>query len=122
MAISRHIAADVVRDIAKALVVLALVFLSYAHHPIGVSPALEQDVLATAVTADFCGNAAEDGEAHAPCHACRIGGGADVPPPPCAGVIHLRRVIEAAFAELAATPYVVAPPDIPEARGPPALA
>lgn len=118
MALHRHIAAELVR----AFAVLALVFLSYAHQPINAAHALDHDVLTASITADFCGDAAEDGKAHAPCHACRIGGGADVPPRPCEGVIHLRSVVEAAFAELAATPYVVAPPEIPEARGPPALA
>lgn len=122
MTIGRHIAAELVRDIAKALAVLALVFLSYAHQPIDAAHALDQNVLTASITADFCGDAAEDGKAHAPCHACRIGGGADVPPPPCAGIIHLPRVAEAAFAELAAVPYVVAPPDSADARGPPALA
>ena len=86
VAIDRHIAATIVRDIARALVVLALVFLSYAHQPINVAHALGDDVLTVAVTADFCGDASDDGKAHAPCHACRIGGGADLPPLPCAGI------------------------------------
>jgi len=121
LAIDRHIAAELVRDIARALVVLALVFLSYAHQPVGVSQALEHDVLTAAVSASFCGDAPEDGKAHAPCHACRIGGGADLPPP-CEGLVHLPMAAEPAFPERAAVAFVVAPPDIPDARGPPALA
>jgi hypothetical protein len=121
VASNRRIATDLVRDIAKALAVLALVFLSYAHQPAGVSHALEHDVLTAAVTASFCGDAPTDGQSHAPCHACRIGGGADLPPP-CEGLLHLPTVAEPAFAESAAVAFVVAPPDIPEARGPPALA
>lgn len=117
MAINRHIAADLVR----ALAVLALVFLSYAHQPVGAAQALEHDVLTAAVTASFCGDAPEDGKAHAPCHACRIGGGADLPPP-CEGLVHLPAVAEPAFAEAAAVAHVVPPPDIPDARGPPVLA
>lgn len=116
MAGKSHIAADLVR----ALAVLALVFLSYAHQPVG-TVAPEQDVLTVAVTASFCGDLPDDGKAHAPCHACRIGGGADLPPP-CEGLIHLPTLAEPAFAELGATAFVVAPPDIPEPRGPPALA
>lgn len=120
MGINRHIAADLVRDIAKALAVLALVFLSYAHQPAGAQP-LGHNVLTAAVTASFCGDAPDDGKAHAPCHACRIGGGADLPPT-CGGVVHLPSVAEPASPERAAVAYVVAPPDVPEARGPPALA
>ena len=116
MGINRHIAAELVR----AFAVLALVFLSFGHQPTG-TLAYEHDVLTAALTASFCGDAPDDDKGHAPCHACRIGGGADLPPP-CEGLIHLPSVAEPAFAERAAVPYVVAPPDIPDARGPPALA
>lgn len=78
----RHMAADVVR----ALAVLAVVFLSFAHTPV-VASGGAHDVLTAAVDLSFCGDAhpGDDG-AHAPCHACRIGGGADIPPPSCASV------------------------------------
>lgn len=122
MAIDRHIAATIVRDIARALVVLALVFLSYAHQPINVAHAASHDVLTVAVTADFCGDPSDHGSPHAPCHACRIGGGADLPPLPCGGLIHLPKAVEPVFPQRAAAAFVVAPPDIPEARGPPVLA
>ncbi len=115
MAISRHIAADIIR----AFAVLALVFLSFAHQSAFAS-SHGHDVLTVAVTADFCGATPAD-PSHAPCHACRIGGGADLPPP-CGGLVHLPTTIEPAFPELAAVPFVVAPPEIPDARGPPALA
>jgi hypothetical protein len=115
VAIHRHIAAELVR----AFAVLALVFLSFGHQPAAAVPS-DHDVLTVAVTASFCGDAPAD-TSHAPCHACRIGGGADLPPP-CEGLIHLPAVAEPAFPELAAVAYVVAPPDIPDARGPPALA
>lgn len=119
MATARHIAATIVRDLVAALVVLSLVFLSYAHQPVGAA-SLDQDVLTAVVSADFCGDSPAD-SSHAPCHACRIGGGADLPPP-CGGIVHLPLVGEPTFPELAAAPFVVAPPDIPEARGPPGLA
>lgn len=116
MATARHIAAELTR----ALAVLALVFLSFAHQPAAaVTPHI--DTLTAAVTASYCGDVPADEGAHAPCHACRIGGGADLPPP-CGGLIHLAAAIEPAFPQLAAATYVVAPPDIPDARGPPALA
>lgn len=115
MATHRHIAAELVR----ALAVLALVFLSYAHQPVAASP-LDHDVLTVAVTASFCGDTPAD-SSHAPCHACRVGSGADLPPP-CEGLVHLPAVAEPAFPERAAVAFVVALPDIPNARGPPALA
>ena len=117
MAIARHIAVD----LARALAVLALVFLSYAHQPIGTA-ASGHDVLTAGVTASYCGDVPDgDDQSHAPCHACRIGGGADLPPP-CGGLIHLPTAAEPAFPELAVAAFTVAPPDIPDARGPPALA
>ena len=115
MAINRHIAAE----LARAFAVLALVFLSFGHQP-ATAVAHDHDVLTAAVTASWCGDAPVD-TSHAPCHACRIGGGADLPPP-CEGLVHLPTVAEPAFPELAAVPHVVAPPEIPDARGPPALA
>jgi hypothetical protein len=118
VAISRHIAAELARDIASALAVLALVFLSYAHQPVSVAP--HQDLLTAAVTADFCGGVPVGEQTHAPCHACRIGGGADLPPP-CGGLIHLPAVAEPAVVEAAVAAWVVAPSDVPPARGPPAL-
>jgi hypothetical protein len=116
VAFNRHIAAELVR----AFAVLALVFLSFGHQPTG-AVTYDHDVLTAAVTASFCGDAPDDGKSHAPCHACRIGGGADLPPP-CGGLVHLPTMAEPAFAELAAVAFVVAPPEIPDARGPPVLA
>ncbi len=115
MTIGRHIAADIIR----ALAVLALVFLSFGHQP-AFAAHVDHETLTVAVTADFCGDTPAD-PSHAPCHACRIGGGADLPPP-CGGLVHLPTLAEPALPELAAVPFVVAPPDIPEARGPPTLA
>ena len=115
MAIDRHIAAELVR----AFAVLALVFLSFGHQSAAAS-ADHHDVLTAAVTANYCGDTPAD-TTHAPCHACRIGGGADLPPP-CEGLVHLPAIAEPVFAELGAEPFVVAPPDIPEPRGPPAIA
>lgn len=116
MATSRHIAAE----LARALAVLALVFLSFAHQPVSAAGP-QHEMLTVAVTASFCGDVPADPQSHAPCHACRIGGGADLPPP-CEGLIHLPAVAEPVFTAPPVAAHVVAPPDIPDARGPPALA
>lgn len=121
MAISRHIAATIIRDIASALAVLALVFLSYAHQPIDAAHALDHDVLTVAVTADFCGDAPEDGKAHAPCHACRIGGGADLPPPPCAGIAAPIAVASVTYFGATVRSPIIAEYGSSRPRGPPAL-
>lgn len=71
-------------DTARALVVLALVFLSFAHAP--VAAAQSATVFTAGVSASYCGDMPDgDGKAHAPCHACRIGG-IDLPPPPATAV------------------------------------
>ena len=68
-------------ELLRACVVLALVFLSFAHTPVATAPG-SHDVLGAAVDMSWCGDAPDDdGAAHAPCHACRLGAGADLPPP-----------------------------------------
>lgn len=78
------------RDLVRALLVLALVFFNFAH-----VPASERTAYAAGLTAYLlpasaavldCGGSRDDID-HAPCHACRIGGGADLPPIPCAACI-----------------------------------
>jgi hypothetical protein len=112
----RHIAADLVR----ALAVLALVFLSFSHQSIAVEPH-DHGVLSAAVGTSFCGDAPEGDLGHAPCHACRIGNGA-VLPPTSEGLLHLRALAEPVEAEAAAAAFVPSPPELPEARGPPTFA
>lgn len=119
MATTRHIGAELARDLVRALAVLALVCLSLAHQP-SFAVSADHAVVNVAVTASYCGDGPVD-TSHAPCHACRIGGGADLPPP-CGGLVHLPAVVEPAFPERAAVAFAVPPPDIPDARGPPALA
>jgi hypothetical protein len=68
-------------EVVRAALVLALVFLSFAHTPVDAS-AGPHDVLTAAIDASWCGDAPDnDSKAHAPCHACRIGAGADLPLP-----------------------------------------
>jgi hypothetical protein len=66
-------------EVLRALCVLALVFLNFAHQPAMAAPTAE-DVLTVAANQSFCGAPVADDEGHAPCHACRIGSGADLPP------------------------------------------
>ncbi|HQZ11402.1 MAG TPA: hypothetical protein PK286_00830 [Devosia sp.] len=64
----------------RALVVLALFFLNFAHVPLSAAPA---DAFAPLSVASICGDPIGGDRTgdHAPCHACRIGAGADLPPP-----------------------------------------
>jgi hypothetical protein len=67
-------------EVVRALAVLALVCLNFAHAPL--ASASPHGGWAAVDSASYCGEPLEDGSTqHAPCHACRIGGGADLPPP-----------------------------------------
>lgn len=66
-------------EVLRALCVLALLFLNFAHQPVFAAQS-SHDVLSLAASQSFCGTPLADDEGHAPCHACRIGGGADLPP------------------------------------------
>lgn len=71
------------QDVVSALCVMALIFLNFGHAPIAVQLPV---AIALPVVADtgFCGDPVDDRhQDYAPCYACRIGGGADLPPPPC---------------------------------------
>lgn len=67
-------------EVLRAGVVLALFFLNFAHGPLSAAPA---DAFMPLSVASICGDPIGDerNQAHAPCHACRIGAGADLPPP-----------------------------------------
>lgn len=67
-------------EVMRALAVLALVCLNFAHAPLA-SGAPVGEVFTAPDATSFCGSPADDPTDHAPCHACRIGGGADLPPP-----------------------------------------
>ena len=71
---------QIVRELLRALCVLGLIFLNFAHVPSAVAagqPSLLE------VSASWCGDDQTDQPAgHQPCHACRIGAAADLPPPP----------------------------------------
>src|SRR5688500_6883705 len=69
-----------VREMVRALCVLALIFLNFAHVPL----AAAGESVATTIASSVCGDPiGYPGEAKAkPCQACRIGSGADLPPVP----------------------------------------
>lgn len=111
MTLMRHFA-----ELVRALAVLALVFLSYAHAPLASTSA------GPAWSAlSFCGDPVDGGDdrSHAPCHACRIGAGADLPPP-CGPILAIR---SEATVDYVATPASFARRTARaafSARGPPA--
>ena len=104
------------RETLLALLVVALTFLNYGHASVSAAGHFQ-------VTPDsWCGDPLlPDSPDHSPCHACRIGGGADLPPP-CADIEPVSYIVAA---------IVYAPPrialDLPlrsrpaQPRGPPAL-
>lgn len=73
-----------VKDAMRALLVLALVFFNFAHAPlaatVGYDRELQPYLLPSGAAFVDCGDVQDDGLAHAPCHACRVGGAADLPP------------------------------------------
>jgi hypothetical protein len=82
------LARQITGDITRALMVLALLFLTLgqASQPstgqVGASPAVHAALVANAALADLCGGDDQNGLGHAPCHACRTDG-ALLPPAPC---------------------------------------
>ena len=69
-----------VRETLLALLVLAVVFLNFGHQNF----AFAGDGALVTAPGLFCGDPLYPNDAgHMPCHACRIGAGADLPPAPC---------------------------------------
>lgn len=102
----------------RALCVLALLFLSFAHTPIAAT-AQDGDILTAALDASYCGDApAGDSRGHAPCHACRIGGGADLPPP-CAIAVPVAVIARVAYGAMPVLSLPTTPINAFDARGPP---
>jgi hypothetical protein len=67
------------REMLLAALVLALGFLSFSHSAIALPGSAET----AQAYASFCGDPSLPADAgDAPCHACRIGSGADLPPAP----------------------------------------
>jgi hypothetical protein len=103
-------------EVVRACVVLALIFLSFAHAPVTAAPA-GPDTLTAALDMSYCGDTPDNPKAHAPCHACRIGG-ADLPPP-CDIAVPVLVVADVAFGALPALHLPAEPLGTATARGPP---
>lgn len=106
----------VAREALIALFVLALAFLNFGH----VAPSLASSTQITADTS-FCGDPMPSGGVdHAPCHVCRIGGGADLPLPPATTVPVSFAAAPVAYADPATLLAPVLLHLWAEPRGPPA--
>lgn len=113
---------SIAMDLMRALCVLAVVFLNFAHQAPVLAKAAPTEVLAMAALLSFCGDGATlpDDKGHAPCHACRLGAAADLPPAP-APLPTPCAVVAVAWGAL---PVLQQPEDRPgpqSARGPPTL-
>jgi hypothetical protein len=104
------------RETLLALLVVALTFLNYGHASVSAAGDVQ-------ITPDsWCGDPLlPDSPDHSPCHACRIGSGADLPPPPaCVDPVSFDAMPIAYAAP-------IAPIDLPlqarqaQPRGPPSL-
>ena len=101
----------------RALLVLALIFLSFAHAP-AVASAPGPDTLTATLDMSYCGDLPDDPRAHAPCHACRIGGGADLVPP-SAIAAPVAVLADVAWGAMPSLGLPATPPRPFDARGPP---
>lgn len=105
------------REICLAAMVVALTFLSFAHVPASAADGFR------ITPGSWCGDPLAPAPAdHAPCHACRIGTGADLPPRPAA--IEPVTFIVVPVAYLAPSRPVGLPvhAQLAQPRGPPAFA
>jgi hypothetical protein len=108
-------------EVTRALLVLALILLNFAHTPNAVV-AYDGYAFTTAATA-YCGEGGpEDQQAHVPCHACRIGSDAVVPPPPCTALHAPLLVVTAAYAAVQVQPWTGIRSLANRSRGPPTSA
>lgn len=104
-------------ELLRAIVVLALIFLSFAHAPV-VAAAPGPDTLTATLDMSYCGDLPDDPRAHAPCHACRIGGGADLVRP-CAIATPIAMLADVAWGAMPSLSLPATPPRPFDARGPP---
>ena len=112
------------REVVRAICVLALLFLNFGHAQtisVAYSADLTPYVMSEQAYADFCEQTGQgDPQAHhAPCHACRIGAGADLPPAPCVAAPAFVEIARTAFAEPLQPVVVGTYPRILGAQAPP---
>ncbi len=105
-------------ELLRAGLVLALVFLSFAHPPFASAATPHGHAVAAGIS--WCGDAPEpvDPAAHSPCHACRLGAGIDLPPPGPVLLPH-RTAAALRYDALPSLLLPTAPPGHATARGPP---
>ena len=109
-------------DLARALVVLALLFLNFAHVPAtGAAPG--PDILSAQATQSWCGDAplGNTDTSHAPCHACRIGSGLDLPPAPALAAPAPQRQCDTITVAIDSIPVVRPVSGAARPRAPPVL-
>jgi hypothetical protein len=107
-----------IAEVVRALAVLAVVLLNFAHVPAVSASAYDGGAILD--VRSYCGEPLEDGKTHhAPCHACRIGGAADLPP---ASPDVQPRLADAVLSPAAFSSFVIAVHEggAISARGPPA--
>lgn len=72
------------QEMVRALGVIALVFLNFGHVPVAAQVVVAVAPIAVSDDSGLCSQVPDDRhQEHAPCQACRIASGADLPPPPC---------------------------------------
>ena len=106
----------------RALVVIALLFLSFGHKPVEISVAYDHQLVAHVLDSGTvqpgCGDPADHSD-HAPCHACRVFAGLDLPPAPCSPAPAFARVLSLAYAAMPAPVEVPITISTARPRGPP---
>ncbi|MEO5805877.1 hypothetical protein [Devosia sp.] len=93
----------IIGEVVRALCVLALLFLNFGHAQavqVAYTTDLTPYVLSDQAVAIVCQQTGQDNPElhHQPCHACRIGGSADLPPAPCLALPAFVMVAAAAHA------------------------
>jgi hypothetical protein len=107
----------VLAEAVRAVATLALFLLALSHVPLAVGPT---GAYAAAIGSSYCGDAPADRHEHAPCEACRIAGGAHLPPP-CPVVVDIEFAAQpAAYGSQANAVAFGLPRMRPETRAPPA--
>lgn len=108
------------RETLLALLVLAVTFLNFGHSNV----AYAGDGHYVVGAASFCGSLGHPDQGpvdHQPCHACRIGGGADLPPPPRDTAAASFAAAPVVYAATVGEQPIVAIPSPANPRGPPAV-
>ena len=104
------------REMLLALLVLSLAFLNFGHS----SVAFASDGHVVVTGTSFCGNPlTPDAADHVPCHACRIGNAADLPPAPAAVAPVAFAVTPVAYAQPVAPAEILPAQTAARPRAPP---